>query len=223
MFEVAAKKHYRWKCGVGGGTDANDGGSYGMGCVLDSRHVLTARHCWSGISNKYSWPIALRTDGLFRCEVIFESIPHDILILRSTNKIVMGPGAESTLRSFAEYPVLSKKQIFLGSSVGFMSNLQLYKSADDTELHPHFAAGFVSMILPERNGKALRFALSSTVIQSGFSGSPVFTTDGSIVGVVVERQSFRADYADVTAPIYTLPVISPICHLAHEIESAMSK
>ena len=98
----------------------------------------------------------------------------------------------------------------------------LYKTIEDRILHSYFAAAFVSMMLRDGDGGMMRYTLSGTVMQSGFSGSPVFRTDGRIVGVLVQSQSFRADFDNANAPIYVLPIVSPILPLKAEIESVFS-
>jgi hypothetical protein len=104
-----------------------------------------------------------------------------------------------------------------------MSRLVLPTSEDDGKGHSHFAAGFVSMLWPGKDAGCLRFALSGTVVQPGFSGSPAFRADGSLVGVIVETITFRTDFNNINAPIHVLPIVSPIFPLLKQIEAAMAK
>jgi hypothetical protein len=58
-------------------------------------------------------------------------------------------------------------------------------------------------------------------MQKGFSGSPIFLPSGLVVGVLVQSLSFRADFDDLNAPIYVLPVISPIKPMIHSLREAL--
>jgi len=213
MFTSAANKYFNWSCSVGGGSSTAKGRIHGMGCVLDDYHVLTADHCWSTISNRYTWPVVGRNDGLFRCEIAFRSLEADILVLRAIEKI-----DDRIINTFNEYPTFSQKPASLGSSVGFMSRLSLDESS-----HSHFAMGVISMYLPSENSEALNFALSSTVIQHGFSGSAVFLPDGTIIGVLIQSLHFIANKTDPNAPWYVLPIVAPIRPLINDINAVLMK
>lgn len=213
MFQSAATNHFAWQCDVGGGSKTDHGGLSGNGCMLDNIHVLTARHVWTSICHKYEWPVALRQDGLFRCEVAFESPEHDIMVLRT-----VAPMSDPTGTPPPTYPKLSTDKMFLGSFVGFISRLQL-GTAEQAESLPHFAFAVVSVLPAPQNGRVFQFALSSTVMQFGFSGSAVFRQDGSIVGVLTSNLRFCADLHDSTAPVYSLPCVSPIFPLVQQLES----
>ena len=218
MFECAARKFFDWTSSVGGGSPTIKGKLHGMGCVLDKHHTITAYHCWSSIASRYKWPVVFRSDGIFRCEVVFKSIDNDIAILRSKEPI-----EDRVLMEFNEYPIISEKPFFLGSTLGFMSSLTLYESVNKKNLHTHFAMGVVSMLLPSKNSKATNYVMSSTVIQKGFSGSAVFRPDGGIVGIIIETLSFRADIFNTEAPLYVLPVVSSIWPLIDDIKTILIK
>jgi hypothetical protein len=170
------------------------------------------------VQDKYEWPAVVTLDGLFRCDVAFYSEESDILLLRLLERVRKSP---TSLEQPERYAQLGDDQIFLGSQVGFISQLKLHKTLDETSTRSHFSATFVSMLLPGKNATHVRFALSGTVMQKGFSGSPVFLPSGSIVGVLVESLSFRANFDDENAPIYVLPVISPVRPVIHALRSAL--
>ena len=217
MYEDLANKYTQWSCSVGGGTPQIKGSVYGMGCVLDEFHILTAYHCWSSISEKYDWPVVLRLEGIFRCEIIFKSIPDDIAVLRCIERI-----DDRERGTFKEFPKFSSKPLFVGSSVGFISRLTIHDSPDSSTSHNHFANGTVSMIIPNEDDTGIQYTISSTVVQKGFSGSAVFRVDGKIVGVVVQMLNVAADITDPNSQIFVLPVISPIVLLIKEISSAIT-
>lgn len=220
MFESAAKRHFVWNCNVGGGSKGNLGKSHGSGCVLDARHTLSAWHCWRDIRDRYDWPVVLRPDGLFKAEVVYHSAAADIVIFRSLDKL---PTNVELPERLSQYPSLSDDPLFLGVQVGFISRLTIHNSIDDSTSHSHFGAGYTSMFAPSEEDSSPRIAISSVLMQKGFSGSAVFKPDGSIVGVLVQTLSFRADFKNLDAPIYSLPLISPIGPLIHEIHPILSE
>ncbi len=77
MFEEATKLHFSLRCSVGGGSRDVKGKFYGMGCQLDGDHVLTARHVWQEIRERYAWPVALTADALYKCDPVFEQEDAD--------------------------------------------------------------------------------------------------------------------------------------------------
>ena len=218
MFEAAARNYWSWNCSVGGGSDTVKGKLHGIGCVLDESHVLTARHVWTQIRKDYSWPVVLKCDGLFRCEVAFESPEYDIAVLRATTQL-----HAAELRPPTSFPQLSPSPLMIGASVGFVSALHLHESFHETTRHTYFSSGSVGFFTPSTDGSAMSYVLSSCVVQKGMSGSPVFRPDGSLVGVFIQTISFRADFRDTSAPIYTLPVVSPIGPLRAQILAVLAK
>lgn len=220
MFKSSAAHFFDCRCSVGGGRYGSHpvGKLHGMGCLLDKSHVLTAAHCWTSVKDKYEWPAVATLDGLFRCDMAFYSEESDILLLRLVDLVQESP---SSLKQPERYAQLGDDQIFLGSQVGFISQLTLHNTLEDTSTRTHFSAAFVSMLIPGRGEAHARFALSGTIMQKGFSGSPVFLPSGSIVGVLVESLSFRANFHDANAPIYVLPVVSPIRPVIHGLRAAL--
>jgi hypothetical protein len=193
-----------------------EGKLHGMGCVLDARHVITARHVYKEIQNLYSWPVILKHDGLFKCEIVLDSAAYDIMVLRTVELV-----AESDHPAPEAYPELSEKLPFVGMNVGLISSLQLYQTIEDSTMHTYFASADVAFFQRGDEGKGISFALSGCIIQKGFSGSPVFRSDGSLIGVLIQALSFRAEFHDTKAPIYTLPVMSPIAPLHCQISALL--
>ncbi len=59
-------------------------------------------------------------------------------------------------------------------AAGFMARLNTYETLGKPTSDIHFASGTISMFQPNRDATSLQFAVSSTVIERGFSGSAVF-------------------------------------------------
>ena len=219
MFSKSAGLFFNCQCSVGGGCSDSPRSAriFGIGCLLDENHVLSAAHCWTGIEARFEWPAVMTLHGLFRCELAFCSEESDIMLLRMVEHIQKPPG---DFEQPKQYAALSDEHVFLGSQVGTISQLNLLDRQGETSTRTHFSAGFVSMWLLEN--RPPRFALSGTVIQKGFSGSPVFLPSGLVVGVLVESLSFRANFLDPQAPIYVLPVISPIHPIIASLRGALN-
>ncbi len=218
MFQNAANKYFNWFCSVGGGSPSIKGKSHGMGCTLDAKHILTAYHCWSSIKHQYEWPVVLKSDGVFRCEVIFKSSDSDIAVLRAIERI-----DDRSIGSYKDYPKFTDIPLFLGASVGFMSSLTLYDSLEESNTYTHLSTGTISFFLRSNNTKAPQFAISSTVIQKGCSGSAVFRPDGRIVGVIVQTLSFGVDLFDPNSPRHVLPVVTSISPFIDDINTILVK
>ena len=218
MFKEAARLHYSCNCLVGGGTRYTTGHLLSMGCVLDDRHLLTARHCWEEISCQYRWPVALRHNGMFRCEIVFEDPRRDIAVLRTVEKI-----SGNDLEPIARYPHLSPEELVLGAPVGFVSSLTLHNYADEATSHLHLAIGYVSMFLQDHANGTQQFALSTAVVQPGFAGSAVFLPGGDIIGVVVRTVVWRAECKDSQVPSYDFPVVAPILPLINDLRAVLKE
>jgi hypothetical protein len=218
MFEAACRDYLLWQCSVGGGSSQEKGKLHGMGCVLDSSHVLTARHVWTQIEKNYSWPVVLKFDGLFRCEIALESVAHDIMVLRTAAKL-----EAVQMETPTTFPSLSSSLLFIGASVGFISALRLHESFQKSTRHTYFGSGSVAFLVCPTDDLAATYALSGCVVQKGMSGSPVFRPDGSLVGVFIETLSFATDILDPASPMYLLPVVSPIRPLLSQIQTLLSE
>ena len=217
MFQDACRAHWELNCQVGGGSRTQEGGLHGMGCLLDDHHVLTACHVYAEIQTQYSWPVVLKHDGLFRGEIPWQSEEYDLMVLRVTGQIAAASG-----RAPAAYPVLSQELPFIRMRVGFISALHIPRAMHDTSRHTSFASADISFLFMPEGGRGESYALSGCVIQRGFSGSAVFRPDGSIMGVVIQTVSFRADFDNPSAPIYTLPVMSPLSRFRPTITALLT-
>lgn len=217
MFKEAVQLHYSCNCLVGGGTRYTSGHLRNMGCLLDERHVLTARHCWEEISYQYRWPVVLRQDGMFHCEVVFEDARRDVLVLRTTEQI-SGADVEPVRR----YPQLSAEELLLGQAVGFVSSLQMAESAEASVSRRQLVLSYISMFLPDDLNGTLQFALAAGAMPSAPVGGSVFLSNGDIAGVIVRYANAANESAEHNPLLPTLPIVAPILPLLKDLRAALA-
>lgn len=205
MFQDAAKLYWKARCFVGGGSPSIPGKIHGGGCQIADDLVVSALHVWTEISHQYDYPVAGISSGLHRCEIIFQSDSHDVMLLRAVEKI-----NDNSLYDSVEYPKFCNDYPTVGMSVGFVSRLELYETIDNRRGHTFLGNGEVCMNIKSLDDEVHNFAISATVMQKGFSGSPVFRPDGTLIGVLIQTVRFRAEIEDLSAPVYQLPVFGSI-------------
>ncbi len=217
MFQAAARLHYSCNCLVGGATHYSTGHLHGMGCVLDDQHVLTARHCWEEIATSYRWPVALRHNGMFRCEIAFEDARRDLAVLRTVEKI-SGKDIEPVTR----YPILSAAPVGLGTPVGFVSRLTLADDADAAS-HLHLVVSHISLVLLDQANDVQQLGLSPVTLPTAAAGSAVFLPGGEIVGVVVRHAPLRAEAPERRGSAGgELPIVAPLLPVLDELRAALT-
>jgi hypothetical protein len=215
MFQESAKLHFLCKCNVGGGSPDVKGRLFGMGCLLDNYHVLTAWHVWGGIQQEYAWPVVLKYDGLYKCQIVFEQQDADLLIIKTTEKIT-----DCELNRPSRYPQLSANTPFLGKTVGSIALLNT-QEVDGEKSYTYFSMSCLSMFMGGTQGKACHIAMTGSLIQKGFSGGPVFEENGDIVGVLIQSFRFSLDRSTPDLSIATLPIMSTIFPYREEMANSM--
>jgi|SRR5215218_876698 len=214
MFEEATRLHFSLKCSVGGGSREVMGKLYGMGCRLDHEHVLTARHVWREIQERYAWPVALTDDGLYKCKPVFEQHDADLLVLRAT-ELLEEVNSDKPIR----YPKISSKPVFLGKTVGYLATLNIRELESS---RTYFSTSSLSMLMGEPGRKGLRIAMTGGLIQKGFSGGPVFDEEGDVLGVLVQSLRFPLDPDVPHLSITTMPIMSALFPFRDEIVSLLT-
>ncbi len=216
MFEEAAKIHFLSKCSVGGGSPGVTGKLHGMGCLLTDNHVLTAWHVWREIQQKYAWPVVVKYDGLYRCELVFEQRDADLLVLKAVEKKV-----DVTSAPPSRYPRLSAGTPFLGKTVGYLASLRI-QEPDYKGDHTYFSPSCLSMFMRDTPGRAVHVALAGGLIQKGFSGGPVFEENGDVLGVLIQSLRFSLDPNNPTLSVATMPIMSVLFPYRDEIAGSLS-
>ncbi len=215
MFKDACHQYWDLRCEIGGGSKDIAGKLFGKGCLLTPDVILTARHVFSSVARNYDWPVVLKHDGLFKCDVIYDSKDSDICIYHAAIKL-RDVVEMDTPRSF---PTLYSQKPFLGLQVGYFGTLRSEDEKGEERAMTSFSAAFISFMVPD--SKPIRFGLNGGVIQRGFSGSPVFTAKGDLVGVIVQSMKYCTDYDQPLGSVHTFSIISPIMNYHDEIAKSM--
>jgi S1-C subfamily serine protease len=215
MFTNACKFYLNLICSVGGGSPTVEGKLHGKGCLLSPNHALTALHVVDGMLKRYQWVVVMKHDGLFKADVLFRSPELDIALLKTSEKI-----ADFTPDTPLVYPTIRATNPFLGLSVGFIGVISL-EGDTEKEIHTSFSQASTSYFFEEKNTGGLRYALTGGLVQHGFSGGPVFTSDLDLVGLIVMSQRFALDMTQPLSTMYNLPVMSPLAPIRDQINNSI--
>jgi hypothetical protein len=215
MFSNACRFYWNLVCSIGGGSPTIKGKLHGKGCLLSPNHAITALHVVTGMVQRYKWPVIMKHDGLFKCEVMLQSNELDIALLRATEKI-----EDFSLDQPSGYPTVASSNPFLGMSVGFIGVISL-EGESKNERHTTFSQASTSYFFVDERHKGPRFALTGGLIQQGFSGGPVFTANLELVGLIVMSQRFALDMEHPLASLYNLPVMSALSPLKKQIATIL--
>jgi hypothetical protein len=194
LFSDACRLYWSLKCHVGPAQTAR-----GLGCALTPRHVLTAKHVFGDDPR----PTVASSLGIWSCRVLREWPDADLAVLEQRE--LLRPADMSEPK---RYPEVSSKMPGLGQSLGYLAELHAPKACT------YFAQGHVAFF---QKGEAdeLLFGLAGGLIQRGFSGGPVFTPAGQLVGVIVQSFQFVADLEH--RAVVSLPLFSPLARIAGEL------
>lgn len=118
--------------------------------------------------------------GLCRCTVAVHSEERDFAILKIEEVIKQVDLGESP----AVFPSLATQWPSIGMTLGYLTCIL---DAGVNSALPHFAAVHASQILlNEQDGKR-RVLLTGARVQEGMSGSPVFSADATLQGLIAEQ------------------------------------
>lgn len=212
MFDSAARQHLAWSCLVGGGSGGDLGDTNGLGCSIGPNHILAARHSSTDICDRYSWPSVFKADGLFRCEVAFESTEHDLMILRTVARIVAAHPC-----GHSDFPLFFNALPSPGTQVEFIARRVTCDDGRLDELHRYRVHGTVSAFLPHGASQLHHFLLNDVVYQAGSSGAAVFLADGSIAGVLIRGLPVQTNEPSDSGEWHHFPLVTSIAPLIDQI------
>jgi hypothetical protein len=202
MFQKACDLIYPCLCNVGGFSPPDNGRMFGMGCLIGTNLAITAKHVDDAGIRECGHAAVCTSAGLWASRTIFESEERDIALLKMENRVGDGKEGKALPNSF---PGLGGVRFTYGLSVGYFGHLHRKDRFGKNTLHTCFAAASLSFLTRD----VLRWALSAGFAEEGFSGSPVFSREGLLVGVLTEIMRI-AQPGEVKMPqLVTVPLISP--------------
>ena len=218
LFTEAYAVYRKLLCQIGGGSPTIEGRLFGSGCLISNHHILTARHVVNTLPDFTEWPVVLKYDGLFQCDILFESSEHDLMILEANRRI-----ATSSQPAPTEFPEFVVGHPKFGSSVGHIARLKSTTEDGRTNSHTYFSPSTVSMYAPSRPDEATMYVLANGIVQPGFSGCPVFGADRTLHGILVQCYQFPIHSENQITQIHSLPIMSPVFPIRAEIDSALNR
>ena len=210
MFQAACRLHLGTMARVGGVGDAGVGRSFGLGCAMSPRHVLTAAHVAQQGLQACGQASALVGMRLHRCEVVYRSDKLDLAVLQ-LGKVVFEHKDHWVPDAF---PKAASQRPGFGMSVGYMGVL---RRAGDS--YSSFSPASLSFFMRDGSGN---WALSGGFIESGFSGGPVFLPDGSVIGLMIQSMQFTGGADNQVPHLHTVPVMSPLYLAGAELSDALA-
>lgn len=216
MFQEACAVYRECLCSVGGGGPTNNPRIFGYSCLLSPQHVLTCRHIVANLMKRFEWLVAFKREGIFKCEVIFDDRQTDLAVLVTTEQITEGQG-----KPCANYPLLARQSLTQGMTVGYLTRLWKQDHKGEQGVYNYFSSAHTSYLFDTEHGTTV-WVLSGGLIESGFSGSPVFLPDGSLIGKVVGVAAMTADLEGLPKVPCYFPQISGNHSLPREVLKAIA-
>jgi hypothetical protein len=203
MFQKACSLIFPCVCNVGGCSSSGKAKLFGMGCLLGGEYAITAWHVVKrGMEGGRQAAVAANA-GLWKCRVIYKSSDQDIALLQMEHKVAPGIDGADIPKDF---PPLGGSRLTFGLSVGYFGRLHRDDPLGKPTSHTFFASGSLSFMKHD----PLRWALSAGFAEEGFSGSPVFATEGHLVGVLTELMPLAEPTPGRIAQLVSVPMMSPI-------------
>lgn len=216
MFHEACNQYLPTLCSFGGGDTQTKGRLHAHCCLLSPTHVLTAAHCVEMATTTYSYPVVSKHDGLFRCELLYSHPTLDVAILETTANL-----ATTDRTAPRTYPNYLPVELNFGMQIGYITWLRKRDSSGDFKMYQYFGCGYTAFLGPSSDNTP-RWVLSNGLIESGFSGSPAFTADGQLVGVVTGASRMAAEIDGVPSLPVQYPQISPLPALSNDLMQAIA-
>ena len=208
MFEQAAARYFRLWTFVGRVERQQSAKVFGLGCHLAPGLVLTAAHVYAGAGE----PTVSINGGLWACSVAAEWPDRDIAVLRAERKL-QSLGSDDTA---PPYPQLAADLPRVGMQLGCMAWLKLLDPNGETRGRTYFGQGHIAYFDRGASGELL-FAMQGPTIEKGFSGGPVFSSDGQLYGVLVQAVQHAPNLSERVLQINSMALLSPVGRVAADI------
>ena len=208
-FEDACEMLFPCLCTVGGASTDVVGHRYGQGCFVGRDYVLTAAHVADAPAREHEQLTVMHYAGAWSCDVVLCNPVADIAVLRLGDQRASNRAGRSLPNSF---PKLLGERMRYGKAVGYFSRLHREDQPGGTS-HTYFAAGHLSFMVHE---PSFRWGLSAGFAEEGFSGSPVFSTAGKVLGVVTSLFRVAQPSFERVPQLVSVPLVSPLYKVADE-------
>ena len=212
MFKKACSFYWHLICQIGGGSKSDNRKLHGSGCLLSSEIALSALHILEETSSLYNYPVIFKNDGLYKAKIILELPESDLVLLRCIEQI-----KSFNLGTAVNFPDLDFPNPTIGTSVGYIAGLHLKDENYIDSRYSFFSQAFISALMKNKKD-GISMMLSQGIVQKGFSGSPVFTNDCKLIGILTNTLQFTFNEGHPMPIIYTLPVMSPLSVNKNEIQ-----
>jgi hypothetical protein len=216
MFQSACALYRECLCSFGAGGPKQKPRIFSYSCLVSPKHVLTCRHVVAGLSERFPWLVTFRRDGIFRCEEIFDDVQTDVAVLGIGQQLSASESAPCS-----SFPLLSQQPIGQGMTVGYLTRLWKKDFAGEQGVYTYFSSAHTSYRYDTEHGTSV-WVLSGGLIESGFSGSPVFLPDGSLIGKIVGASCMMAGTEGLPEVPCYFPQISGNSSIPREVLQAIA-
>jgi hypothetical protein len=216
MFSTAVSTFSQVKCFVGWNSKQDGIKFSGSGCILTPDVAVTALHTLRPIPFPGASPILNKHDGIYHGTIEVAAEDEDIAVIRIGARIT---GLQKNHQAPKSYPLLPTAPPAIGMSVGYLARITF---TDGTGA-PYFAPAALSAMVPldppyKGSAPPLRCMLSDGIIQSGFSGSAVFSPDGVIHGVLTHHFRFSVSAAGEKPRFHSRALMTPLSAVLAEVK-----
>jgi hypothetical protein len=189
-----------------------------MGCFLTENHILTAAHIPARIIKRGNGVSVFRWDASLSAEVVWASEDYDVAVLRTRDVEQRQPPPLARPSWFPQD--IGERQLGHGLTVGYFTRLRRKPPSGDSFMYSVFFSSTISFVHSEEKWKGA-WGLSDGHIESGFSGSPVFATDGHLLSVVVGELLVSPAGDSVSGDIPQFPLIACLDRVAVDVQKAI--
>jgi hypothetical protein len=219
MYSKACSIYDYLVCRIGFNSKQDDNFDFkGLGCLLDNKYIITAAHVINSL-NKSNLSAVCKYDGIYRFDVIYYSSEYDISILKTVEKIY----ALDTTKKVSEPIAIYKNIPSVGLSVGYMGHFIYNEVFNEKTSTICFSQAYISFRDCTSYSKTSLFlGLSGGITQQGFSGGPVFTINGELVGVMSKLAPYIFDYDNPLKPLNSIPIITSLYPVYSEIDNLIN-
>ena len=183
----------------------------GAGCLLAPNLVISARHLFTDAVKAGGELRISNRAGTYSADLVWKDPVLDVAVFRTTASL--SKTDQTTPTSFPKLATVLPEQ---GMLVGYMATLR--REGGPVRNNKYFSSGFVSH-LSHLNSPAVNYVLGAGFMEGGFSGGPVFQSDGSLIGVLVCAFQIASQGLD-TITFCAFPEFASVAQIRNKIAAA---